>query len=190
MKFLKDLYPLVVITTVAGILLALTYRSLKPSLDMADKNEFERSLREVYSPFDRYEEKSVGGSLYYVLYTKDTPVAVVFRTSAVGYGGAVEVLTAITNGAVARVVVMSMASETPGLGTKAKDPKWLAQFLGRTGDMIPTSKAEFASKGCDAVSGATFSSLAVTRSIKKACELYTSVAQSMATTNASATVTE
>ncbi|URA10792.1 FMN-binding protein [Thermospira aquatica] len=172
MSFLKKLYPLVLIATVMGGLLAFTYGSLKPFLDASDVREFERSLRELYPDFSRYETKTLDGKTFYELYSNDEMVAKVFRTSAIGYGGLVEILTAITNGVVARVVVMSMPGETPGLGTKAKNPAWLAQFLGKKREEIPTSKADFKAKGYDAVSGATFSSLAVTRAIHEALSLY------------------
>ncbi len=172
MSFIKKLYPLVLIATVMGVLLALTYGSLKPFLDAADSREFERSLRELYPDFSRYETKTIDDKTYYILYQQDERVAMVFRTSATGYGGPVETLTAITNGVVARVVVMNMSGETPGLGTKAKNPAWLAQFLGKTREEIPTSKPDFKARGCDAISGATFSSLAVTRGIHEALSLY------------------
>lgn len=175
MDFIKKLYPLVVIATVLGGLLALTYGNLKPLLDEADKREFERALQEVYPSFSRYETKELGDKPYYILYQNETIVAYVFRASYPGYGGPVETLTAVTNGIVARVVVMSMGGETPGLGTKAKDQKWLSQFLGRGVDGIPTTKPDFQAKGCDAVSGATFSSLAVTRGIHEALAMYTQI---------------
>ncbi|MFN4216103.1 MAG: FMN-binding protein [Brevinematales bacterium] len=172
MEFIKKLYPLVVIATVLGGLLALTYGSLKPFLDAADSREFERSLQEVFPSFSRYEIKKFGEKSYYVLYDHDSVVAYVFRASYPGYGGAVETLTAVTNGVVANVVVMNMSGETPGLGTKAREKKWLSQYLGRRIDDIPTVKSDFKMKGCDAISGATFSSLAVTRGIYDALAMY------------------
>ncbi|MFN3660655.1 MAG: FMN-binding protein [Brevinematales bacterium] len=178
MEFVKKLYPFVVIATVLGVLLALTYGSLKPFLDAADSREFERALREVFPSFSRYEMKRFGEKSYYVLYDGESIVAYVFHASYPGYGGAVETLTAVTNGVVARVVVMSMAGETPGLGTKARDKKWLSQFLGRGVDGIPTTKPDFQLKGCDAVSGATFSSLAVVRGIYEALALYGKIFES------------
>lgn len=180
MEFIKKLYPLVVIAAVLGGLLALTYGSLKPLLDAADSREFERALQEVYPSFSRYETKQLGEKPYYILYQNDTIVAYVFRASYPGYGGPVETLTAVTNGGVARVVVMSMSGETPGLGTKARDHKWLSQFLGRGVDGIPTTKPDFQAKGCDAVSGATFSSLAVTRGIHEALMMYQKILEGVA----------
>lgn len=172
MRFLKNLYPMVIIATIMGGLLALTYGSLKPALDASDTREFERSLREVYPSFSRYEEKKSAEKRYYVLYEGEAAVAFVFRASFPGYGGPVETLTAVTNGVVARIVVMSMPSETPGLGTKAKNPQWLNQYLGRGVDGVPVTKSQFKEKGCDAVAGATISSLAVTRGIHEALMLY------------------
>jgi len=175
MEFIKKLYPLVVIATVLGGLLALTYGSLKPLLDAASTREFERSLKDLYPSFSRYETQTIEEKPYYILYEGTNAVAYVFRAAFTGYGGPVETLTAVTNGAVARVVVMNMGGETPGLGTKAREASWLAQFLGRTRDEIPTSKADFRAKGLDAVSGATFSSLAVSRGIHEALVLYARV---------------
>ncbi|MCX7883192.1 MAG: FMN-binding protein [Brevinematales bacterium] len=191
MDFLKKLYPLVVIATVLGGLLALTYGGLKPLLEAADEREFERALKDVYASFSRYEVKTFEDKTYYVLYENEAVVAYVFRASFSGYGGPVETLTAVTNGAVARVVVMSMPGETPGLGTKARDPKWIAQFLGRGYGDIPLTKDDFKAKGCDAVSGATFSSVAVTRGIHEALVMYKKIQgdTSLGETTTSATPT-
>lgn len=172
MEYIKKLYPLVVIATVFGGLLALTYGGLKPLLEGAKRKEFEQSLRNVYPSFSRYKEKTIEDKTYYILYEGDTIVAYVFRATYPGYGGPVETLTAVTNGIVARVVVMDMSGETPGLGTKAKEEQWLSQFVGRNVEGIPTTKPDFKAKGCDVISGATLSSVAVTRGIYEALALY------------------
>ena len=61
-----------------------------------------------------------------------------------------------------------MDKETPGLGTKASEPAWMAQFFGKTLEQIPLSPQDFKKQAVDAISGATLTSLAVVRDLSDA----------------------
>ena len=87
----------------------------------------------------------------------------VAKVTVTGFGGPVEihvgmdleqVITGITVGG-------SKFAETPGLGAKAKEPDFTAQFAGLT---IPTQLGE----GVDAITGATITSGAVSSGVNKA----------------------
>lgn len=84
-----------------------------------------------------------------------------------GFGGPILMAVGITpDGEVAGVAVISHR-ETPGLGSGAAEPRWLAQFRGK-GARDPLVVGE----DIDAVSGATRSSKAVTAGVREALEVY------------------
>ena len=90
-------------------------------------------------------------------------VGYVAQVTVTGFGGPLEIhvgmdleqtITGINVGG-------SKFAETPGLGAKAKDPEFMAQFTGLT---IPTQLGE----GVDAITGATITSGAVSSGVNKA----------------------
>ncbi len=68
-------------------------------------------------------------------------------------------------------VGVTTLSETPGLGTRVREPGFGAQFVGLGKDVVVKVKKDGGE--IDAVSGATISSRAVTEAIRNARALYT-----------------
>ncbi len=173
LRFIKIVYPLVVIGIGVGFLLSFTYQSLEKRLAESAKNEEILALKKVFPDAKNFNTKEIEGTEYYVATDENgKELAHIFKTANTGYGGPVVSLVAITNGFVANVVIVSASKETPGLGTKINDKKWLSQFIGKKWEEIPAEKSEFKTKGIDAVSGATFSSLAVSKDIRDAFIIY------------------
>jgi electron transport complex protein RnfG len=86
----------------------------------------------------------------------DAVVGLVFRVTAVGYGGPVEVLVGVdVAGSVTDVLVASAARETPGLGTRITEREFLNQFAGATDPPLAFGQ------DVEAITGATESSAAV-----------------------------
>ena len=92
-----------------------------------------------------------------------------FITSANGYGGSVEVMTAVSSeGRVLKIKVLDCSSETPGLGQKAgTQASFLQSFSGKT--------AGFSVDQIDALTGATITSRAVTQAVNQALSDYQTV---------------
>ncbi len=173
LRFFKIVYPLVIIGVGVGFLLSFTYQSLEKRLLEAQNREEVLALKLVFPEANDFKKQQIENENYYEAVDKDgNTIGYVFKSANIGYGGPVEALVAITNGFVANIVVTSMAKETPGLGSKVADKIWLKQFLNKKINQIPLSKAEFKEKGIDAVSGATFSSLAICRDILDAFKTY------------------
>lgn len=173
LRFIKIVYPIVVISIVVGFLLSFTYQSLENRLNEAKKNEEKLALKNVFPSASDFKSLEIEGSEYFVaLDTDGKELGYIFKAANTGYGGPVEALVAITNNVVAGVVIVSAAKETPGLGSKINDKKWLAQFFGKKWNEIPVDKSDFKNKGIDAISGATFSSLAVAKDIVDAFKIY------------------
>lgn len=84
-------------------------------------------------------------------------------TSNDGYNGTIQISVGITNeGALTGIGGLTLA-ETPGLGMKADEPDFKGQFTGKTADIFEVTKtAPSADNQIQAISGATFTSSAVT----------------------------
>ena len=84
-------------------------------------------------------------------------------TSADGYGGNVQISVGITKEGTLTGIGFLSISETPGLGMKAKEPAFKDQFNGKTADILEVTKTTAsADNQVQAISGATFTSKAVT----------------------------
>ena len=80
-----------------------------------------------------------------------------------GFGGAISLLVGLaTNGQVSGIEIISM-SETPGIGSKAKNDTFLNQYKGSEPFVI--------GENLDAISGATVTSRAITRAVNRALEI-------------------
>ena len=81
-----------------------------------------------------------------------------------GYGGAINMIVGVNEDlTISGVKILSM-SETPGLGAKAQDDKFLSQFVGKGASME-------LKKDINAITGATITSTAVTKGVKEAINL-------------------
>ena len=101
------------------------------------------------------------------------PKAVTFETKGKGFGGDIGLMVGINLESDEIInVVVTTHSETPGLGSRAKDdPKFVSQFAGKTMENNLATK-----KGggeIDAMSGATITSTGVCLAAQKAQEMYT-----------------
>jgi electron transport complex, RnfABCDGE type, G subunit len=98
----------------------------------------------------------------------------VIKVAPQGYGGPVETIVGITKDGKLTGINIVNHSETPGLGAKAQDPKWQAQFKGKTADMqlklvkVPPSSAN----EIEALTGATITSTAVTNGVQTAIDVF------------------
>lgn len=169
----KTVYPLVVIAVGVGLLLGLTYEWLSPKLAEQARVEEEVALKGLFPLAVSFQKSETNLKTYYrVLGSSNETLGVIVKTANSGYGGPVQALVAVTNGAVQNFVITEMAKETPGLGSKAADPAWMAQFAGKVWNQIPRDKAGFKANGMDAISGATLTSMAVARDISDALNVF------------------
>jgi len=186
--YFKIVYPLVVIAVVVGLAMGVTYQLLENKLIESRKAEEEEALKNVIQGAASFKEENSNEIEYYIAYSEsNTIVGYIFKKAKNGYGGPVEALIGITNGAVDSVVILRMTRETPGLGTKANSADWLSQFKGITYDRVPKSKADFKNNGLDAISGATLTSLAVAGDIMEAFNDYHKLSGAVVNTNISVT---
>ncbi len=125
-------------------------------------------LKDRFKIMDKEEELT-----FFVGKHGDKSDVITFETSGKGFGGDIGLMVGINIESDKIIgVAVTTHSETPGLGSKAKDdPKFVSQFAGMTMDKnldIKKNGGEI-----DAMSGATVTSAGVALAAKKAQEIYT-----------------
>lgn len=110
---------------------------------------------------------------YSVAIDKDgNKIGYAFTVSENGYGGEIKVMVGLdTDGTVKKLQVLSANNETPGLGQNIKKASFLDQFIGKKGE-VSVVKNSPADNEIQAITSATISSSAVTRTVNAAIEYY------------------
>lgn len=96
---------------------------------------------------------------------------VVEANSPNGFGGAIDMMAGIDNDGVVTGIAIISHSETSGLGSKATDPEWQAQFQGAT-DVVSVAKD---GGSIVAITGSTITSRAVCDGVNIAREVVESL---------------
>ena len=119
-------------------------------------------------------------STVFVLTRDGKPYGVALEAEGQGYGGSVGVMTGINlvNGDYCGIGITTH-SETPGVGSKVTEKAFRDQFTGLRAGVDLKIKKDGGS--IDAVSGATFSSRAVSEAMRKATEMFTTNRQPIQT---------
>ncbi|MBP2625962.1 MAG: electron transport complex, RnfABCDGE type, subunit [Firmicutes bacterium] len=125
---------------------------------------------------DAQDFKAVEGKKGWYAALKDGKViAYVVPTESKGYGGAINMLAAVSaEGKVIDYAILKY-NETPGLGDKAEKPEFRKRFAGKTAENLEVVKVP-SDKNIQALTGATITSRAVTKGIKEAVEQVTAFA--------------
>ena len=93
------------------------------------------------------------------------------NTNPSGFGGEINMMVGLDETFQVYGVKIVSFSETPGLGSKASEPKFLDQFKGKGADVCVVKGGAKNSNEVVAVSGATISSKAVTAGVTDAIKL-------------------
>lgn len=161
---------LVVICLVTTLALAGTYSVANPKIienQKAAADEARKLVLPEGDSFTQYDGDLVSGVTD--CYMADNGAGMTVTAGAGGYGGTVEVMVGIdAEGAITGVTVTNH-SETPGLGTKAMTPEYLAQYTGAT----ELASDDIRNGGdMDAISGATLTSNAVYGAVGAALDQF------------------
>lgn len=104
---------------------------------------------------------------------KKSDGSVAFDMVVKGYKNGFDIMVGVKDGVVSGVAVVSVGEETPGLGTNTNNPEWLANFKGKSGEVvIVKNKSNPAENEVNAVTSATFSSKGVTKAVNLALNAY------------------
>lgn len=165
---------LVVVTLTAGFLLGATDAATRERIAELKKAKEEAVMRAALGgPTELAEQTAsdAAGEFSYYVGRKDGEVlGHSYTVQTKGYGGLIEAAVAVDAvGAVRKVVILSQ-SETPGLGAKIGDERFLSQFVGKKGADTGLELSKLGGE-IDAVTGATISSRAVLAAVKDALAL-------------------
>ncbi len=180
-KIILDALSLVMITVVAGLLLSTVHGLTEDKIASAEAEERVASYREVFPnavDFVAPDESvpgdteiagvTIGEALLAVDENGETVGCVISSTSANGYGGDVTLSVGVDlSGAVTGMRVTAM-SESPGYGSHCQDEDFQEQFKGVSGEVKYVSGGKSAPNEIDMISGATFTSNAVTEAVNGA----------------------
>jgi electron transport complex protein RnfG len=187
---LKDALILCCITLIAGLLLGLAYEATKEPIAKQKLAQSVAAYKLVYSDAKDFSHndavdaavkkseqnlKTSGNNFGNVLINealqaKDASGAtigyVVSTTSKDGYGGNITISTGISADGTLKGIEILEISETAGLGARAKEDSFKAQYKGKKVERFKvTKKGKSADNEIDAISGATITSNAVTNAV-------------------------
>ena len=160
------LVPVLIILIVAGMLIGMSFGLNKIAAANAQKEH--QKIMETLLPGSKvFSVEPYAGDDANIRSVHKGETGFVVETVTYGYAGDITMLIGVTSeGKVTGLVVRDM-SDTPGLGGNAlTDHEFLAQFLNTSGE------AEVGTN-IDAISGATVTSKAITRSINSAVAYVT-----------------
>lgn len=169
---------LAVITILSGCILGYFYQLTKEPIARQAEVRQQEAYRTVFPEADGFDALSsswdaVEGCDITQMYTakqqgKDIGT-VVCVTSHEGYGGDISLVVGVSHeGTVTGISFLSL-NETAGLGMNAKNPDFTDQFRGKGKQPLQVVKGESKQEGeISAISGATFTSRAVTAAVNAA----------------------
>lgn len=180
-NYLKTAIVLTLICAVAAILLAVVNSVTAPEIEKYEQSVVLNALNEVscgYEVNDCTLVNDISGiSGYYPLNDLGKTVGYIVDIKAIGYGGEMSLLASFdVNGTVMACKLVS-GSETPGVGKKAENPDYMNKFIG-TGTQVkplPTSKKMLSEEDSAAVSGASITFTAISKSLYNASEFVKSL---------------
>lgn len=157
----------IVVTLALSSANALTHKKIE-NLAIENQNKAMKKLIEA----DEYPEKEFYDEQKYNIAVKDgETIGYIFTTAAKGYGGNVQVMTAVNlDGTIAAVEILDASGETPGLGQNVTKQNFYSQFAGLKENIsvIKGGSANAENNEINAVTGATISSKAVTEAVNQA----------------------
>ena len=188
-KIIKNAIILTVIILVAGLGLGFVYEITKEPIAQANESAKKEAWQSVFpeASLEDFEsmdiDQDVADQVIADLGVKGTVDEVcsvkggeegyvITTTDGEGYGGNIQITVGITaDGTVSGISFLSI-SETAGLGMKATEPAFYEQYQGKQTDKFVVSKDGGDGEPIDALSGATFTSRAVTGAVNIALAYF------------------
>jgi electron transport complex protein RnfG len=134
---------------------------------IAEQAEAEKldALKDVMPEATKFEEAVPG--IKWIAYKGDKQIGIAIEASIQGYGGPIRIIFGVgADGKITKVRIIEQ-TETPGLGAKIREAKFLGQFEGLLGADAALKKDDALNGKIDSISGATISSRAVAAAVQK-----------------------
>ncbi len=173
---LKTALSLFLICAVATGLLAFINSVTAPIISANNTKAADEARIELLPSASAFtEERTEDGTVYHKGTKENITVGYVFITNASGYGGTIEVMTAVNaDGTVSGISILSI-NETPGLGMNAKRESFSSQYNGKTGPFSVVKNSVSSENDILAITSATITSDAVTKAVNEALGIYSTV---------------
>lgn len=170
---IKKIVILFSVCVVSAVSLSFLYVSTKTKIEFNKIQKEIKLKKEVIPSAENFLSKNIEESLEIeeCYDTQQKLVGILIKSSCKGYAGEIEYIVGITPEIPTKVIDIKILShkETPGLGAKVEKRKFLSQFKGKNSSELILKKESVEGK-IDAISGATITSKAITRSIKQLLE--------------------
>lgn len=162
-KIVKLGVTLGVFCVISAGLLAWVFLVTAPVIEANAKASFDGSLKEVLPGAESFKDVSAQGakSRIYEGYAAGKAIGLAVKIAPRGYSGEIEMLVGVDPELRVKGMKILNQRETPGLGTNILKPKFIAQFIGKTGKDAFEPK-----KDIDAITGATISTRGVCEGVK------------------------
>jgi len=178
---MRELFKLTVILTIicaaAATALALVYNLTKNPIAYQQRLKKLNAIRAVQPDYDNEPDRDFidllvskkgkgedGLTRFYITKRKGALTGVVFTISSTGYGGTIDIMLGVTpDGTITGVQVLNH-KETPGLGAKIAEERFLNQFKSKNLHNIPWALKKDGGE-LDQITGATISPRAVVKAI-------------------------
>lgn len=182
-KIKPILIPAIIIALISGLIIVVYNLTYKDTSTVVTDKQL-AAVTQIYGegdysviPVSEYPEALKTGDecnipeLTKIIKKSDGSIA--FDMVVKGYKNGFDIMVGVKDGAVSGVAVVSVGEETPGLGTNTNNPEWLANFNGKTGEVvIVKNKTNPADNEVNAVTSATFSSKGVAKAVNLALKAY------------------
>ncbi len=159
---LKKVFPIISITVVVFIAVALLYLTDTVVRDKIEWQKEQKIQRMLYEIFPDMTEYTLEGDIY-MIYFNEAEIGFAFLAVGKGYGGLIDILVGLENETTIKGVTIVSHLESPGLGARITESVFTDQFAG-----VNIADVDLRQKGgkIDAITGATISSGAVVDAIR------------------------
>lgn len=178
MSKFKSTIVLASITTIVALLLVLTHELTYVDTSGVITDKLRAACEEAmgegeFSIVTDWQEYGIDKPENVEKMIKKADGSIGFEVITDGYSkGGIDLFVAMNkDGSVKAVSVVSLG-ETPGLGTKVNDSKFLAQYNGKNSELTVVKKTPSKGNEVEAVTSATYSSKGVTEAVNIAISTY------------------
>ena len=158
------------ISAVCVLVLALCNNLTKDTIYRINIEKQENARREVIKA-ETFEKVDFEEAEVYVGKNGNETVGYAVKVSPKGFGGSIDIMVGIDNEKCVTGISIINISETPGLGSKANDVKFLSQYEGLSKDIKVIKGGNASGNEINAISGATVTSNAVTKGVNDAISI-------------------
>jgi len=162
LNMLRGVFPIIFITVVALISVALvtaTDSITRDKIEEQEKEQIKSMLKEMFPSMSDYTfEDDI-----YTIDSDGAGVGYAFLAVGKGYGGDIKILIGLENNMTIKGITIISQSETPGLGSRIAESSFASKFAGLNVDDVALEQD---GGQIDAITGATISSGAVVDAVR------------------------